>query len=124
MKKSVLVVDDDPMIHKTVEKILEIAGIEVVAASSGQECLEIMEQGFEGLVLMDIIMPGMNGWDTIQALYDRGFVKGNIICMLTGQESVDNRMDAFKEHVLDYLRKPVNYERLVKVVKQYLSYLE
>lgn len=124
MKKSVLIVDDDMMVRATIKRILEFSGYTVITAESGEACLKIFEDGFEGLILMDIMMPKMNGWDTIQALVDQGRLKGNLICMITGQEIPDDRMDNFKEHVLDYIRKPVDTKRLVAVVEQYLSYLK
>lgn len=123
MKKSVMVVDDDAMARLTVQKILEPAGLQVTAVESGDECIREVEKGFEGLILMDIMMPGKDGWDTIQSLVDRGIVKGNIICMLTGKESPDERMKMFKEYILDYIRKPFEQKKFIQLVKDYLSYL-
>ena len=85
MKDTVMVVDDDPMVQMTVRRILESAKLKVTTVDSGAACIQEVEKGFEGLILMDIMMPGMDGWDTIQTLVDKGLVKGNIICMLTGQ---------------------------------------
>jgi CheY-like chemotaxis protein len=123
MKNTVMVVDDDPMIQTTVKRILESAGLSVTAVDSGEACIKAVENGFEGLILMDIMMPGMNGWDTIQSLVDRGIVKGNIICMLTGKETPDDRMNQLKEFILEYIRKPVESKRLIQLVKEYLAYL-
>jgi CheY-like chemotaxis protein len=123
MKDSVLVVDDDPVMQMAVRRILEAEGLKVSIADSGEACIREVEKGFEGLILMDIMMPGMNGWDTIQTLVDKSKVKGNILCMLTGDEKPDDRMKLYKEIVLDYVRKPFDRERLVKLVKEYLAYL-
>jgi DNA-binding NtrC family response regulator len=123
MKNTVLVVDDDELIRKTVKRVLESAGIEVQTAESGPMCLDIMSQGFEGLVLMDVVMPEMSGWDTITAMVEKGYAEGNIICMFTGKEVPDERMEHVKEYVLDYIRKPFNNEKLIALIKEYLSYL-
>ena len=123
MKDTVLVVDDDPMIQKVVRQILEAEGLKVTAVADGDACIREVENGFEGLILMDIMMPGMNGWDTIQTLVDKSKVKGHILCMLTGNEKPDDRMKLYKEIVLDYIRKPFNPQKLVRLVKEYLSYL-
>ena len=123
MKDTVMVVDDDPMMQLAVKRILESAGLKVTLAGSGEDCIREAEKGFEGLILMDILMPGMDGWDTIQTLVDKGTVKGNIICMMTGKESPDNRMKMFKEYILDYIPKPIDRQKLVSLVKDYLSYL-
>ena len=124
MKKPVLVVDDDSALCNNVKIILEKAGFIVETAKNGEECVKKIENGFQGLIFMDILMPGMNGWDTIQALVDRGLSEGNIICMLTGQEKPDDRMDSLKEYILDYILKPFNPKKLVSVVERYLSLLD
>jgi len=124
MNNRVLIVDDEPLIRKTVKRILENEGIEVVLAGNGFECINIIKEGFRGLILMDIVMPEMDGWDTIQKLIDEGYTEGNIICMLTGKEIPDNKMDKLKEYVLDYIRKPFKNEELIAIVKEYLGYLQ
>jgi CheY-like chemotaxis protein len=123
MKDTVMVVDDDPMVQTTVKRILESAGLKVTTVDSGDACISQVEKGFEGLILMDISMPKLDGWDTIQTLVDKGLVKGNIICMLTGKETPDDRMETLKEYILDYIRKPFSQASFVPLVKEYLSYL-
>jgi CheY-like chemotaxis protein len=123
MKKSVLVVDDEPFVLYSVKRVLEDAGIIVIQANSGQECLNILRKGFNGLILMDIAMPEMDGWDTIQKIVDEGLDEGNILCMLTGKEIPDQKMEKLKEHVLDYLTKPFDNKKLVGVVSDYLKLL-
>ena len=123
MKDTVMVVDDDPMLQVTVRRILESANLKITTVDSGEACIREVENGFEGLILMDIMMPGMDGWDTIQTLVDKGLVKGNIICMLTGKETPDDRMKMLKEYILDYIRKPFDQQQFVNLVKEYLSFL-
>ena len=123
MKKSVLVVDDEPFVLYSVKRILEDAGITVIQANSGQECLNILRKGFNGLILMDIAMPEMDGWDTIQKIVDERLDEGNILCMLTGKEIPDQKMEKLKEHVLDYLTKPFDNKKFVGVVSDYLKFL-
>jgi DNA-binding response OmpR family regulator len=72
---------------------------------------------------MDIVMPGMDGWDTIQRVVDEGLYTGNLVCMLTGQDEPDIKMEHLKEYVLDYIRKPFEAKRLVQICEEYLSYL-
>lgn len=124
MNRNVMIVDDDSSILYTVKRILESAKMMVCTASGGKECLEQLEKGFKGLILMDIIMPDMDGWDTVKEIVDRGFLDGIIICMLTGKEVPDQKMDKLKEYVLDYIIKPLHREKLVSIVKEYLSFLK
>ncbi|MBN2105351.1 response regulator [bacterium] len=123
MEKKVMVVDDDPAVLRTVKRILESAGFEVVPVDSGTACLESLKQGFHGLILMDVVMPEMDGWDTIQSIVDQGFAKGNIICMLTAKEIPDKRMDQLKEYILDYITKPFAAKQLIDIVTEYIDYL-
>lgn len=122
--RRVLVVDDEPMVVYSVRRILESAKIEVHAAENGTACLEELRKGFKGLILMDIMMPGMDGWDTIEQIVKEGFAEGNIICMLTGKEEPDAKMEKLKEYVLDYIRKPFDKDQLLAIVGDYLAYLE
>jgi DNA-binding response OmpR family regulator len=123
MEKKVMVVDDDPAVLNTVSRILESAEFQVVQAESGTACLQLLKQGFHGLILMDVVMPGMDGWDTIQSIVDQGFSKGNIICMLTAKEIPDKKMDRLKEYVLDYITKPFAAQELIDIVTEYIDYL-
>jgi CheY-like chemotaxis protein len=123
MNNHVLVVDDEPVVQYSVKRILEEAGYTVSQAGSGQECLDLLRKGYKGLILMDIIMPELDGWDTIRIIIDERLNEGNIICMLTGKEVPDLKMDRLKEYVLDYIRKPFENKKLVSVVSYYLNFL-
>lgn len=123
MLNNVMVVDDEPQVLFSVKKILTAAGLNVLTVDSGKVCLEELKKGFQGLILMDIMMPDLDGWDTIQNIIDSGFAKGNIICMLTGKEKPGSRMKELKEYILDYITKPFDPNDLVDLVKQYLTYL-
>ena len=123
MNKKVLVVDDDDVVRHTVKRVLEQFDLEVTTVDSGQACLDALKEGFHGLILMDIVMPEMDGWETIEEMIKTGYTEHNIVCMLTGQETPDEKLDQLKEYVLDYIKKPFNNRELVDIVKQYLSYL-
>lgn len=124
MKYRVMIVDDDPSVCSAVTRILEHSEIPVLAVESGQACLEEVDKGFRGLILMDVIMPEMDGWDTIQEMVKRGFPEGVIICMLTGKEIPDSKMNKLKEYVMDYIRKPFERDKLVSIIQEYLAYLD
>ncbi len=124
MKPQVLVVDDDQSVLYTVRRILEKAKLNVETADSGKACVQKIQDGFTGLVLMDILMPEMDGWDTIRILVEKKLIDRIIICMLTGKDEPGEKMAELKEYVLDYLTKPFQPVKLVEVVKTYLSYLD
>lgn len=122
MSRKVLIVDDDPGILFTVDAILGESGFEVLTANSGQECLEVLQSGYRGLILMDVMMPGLDGWDTIQQITDNQLLEGNIICMLTAVAAPGPKMESLKECVLDYVTKPFDAETLLAVVEECLAY--
>ncbi len=123
MQKQILVVDDDLSVLRTVTKLIERMGYSVITASSGAECIKICEKGFEGLVLMDVVMPGMDGWDTIKELVDKNLIDNILICMLTGEDNPSEKMDKLKEYVVDYITKPFDAKQLISIIDGYAAYL-
>ena len=123
MVRRVMIVDDEPDIREVVKVVLEPCGFDVLTVDSGNRCIEELEQGFKGVILMDIMMPDMDGWDTITEIVNRGYNDGNMIFMLTAKDVPDRKMDGLQEYVIDYLTKPFEPHELVGAVEQYLSYL-
>ncbi len=117
-RSEVLVVDDDPAIRSLVAFTLRRRGYAVQEAGGGEECLERLRAGFKGLVLMDIVMPGMDGWETIRVMAQEGLERGSFICMLTGVREPGAAAEGLEEYVMDYLTKPIGVEALVEVAKR------
>jgi CheY-like chemotaxis protein len=123
MTKGLMVVDDDPSILFAVKELLEPEGFNVVAVSSGKECLQQMEKGFKGVILMDIMMPDMDGWQTVKEIVDRGYLPGNIISMFTARDIGDQKMESLAKYVTDYIQKPFDPEGLILTVREYSRHL-
>lgn len=121
--RQVMVVDDDVFILEVMEELFEPEGIRVVAAESGDACIAELEKGFRGVILMDVMMPQKDGWETIAEMIDRGLMEGNIVAMLTAKDIPDTELDSLKEHVIDYITKPFEADEIVAIVKGYLDYL-
>ncbi|MBJ6727244.1 response regulator [Geomesophilobacter sediminis] len=121
MPQNVMIVDDNEYVRASVEMTCEGTGIEVTPAASGPECLRLLTGGFRGLILMDIMMPEMDGWDTIREIIGRGLYPGNIIIMLTGVGEPDAKMEGMQEYVTDYLTKPFAPEQLLETLNYYLK---
>lgn len=124
MSYGVMIVDDDEYIRLTIREVFKTAGISVVSADSANECLKELEKGFQGVILMDIMMPGKDGWDAIGIIREKGLHKGNIIAMLTAKDVPDDKMLGLQEYVTDYITKPFEGEELIATVKEYFNYLE
>ena len=124
MDKQIMIVDDDPSIRETVEIVLGAGGYSTCAVESGMECLDKLRNGFRGLILMDIMMPEMNGWDTIAVIEDEGLHGENVICMLTAVHDPGPELEKLTECVMDYIRKPFTSEELLGIVAEYLAYVQ
>lgn len=123
MEQRIMVVDDDPSVRFAVEAVLEAADLPAESAPSGLHCIRKVEQGFRGLILMDVMMPEMDGFQTVQRLIDRRLIEGNLICMLTAVQDPGCEMEPVKDCILDYVRKPFRPDSLVSTVYQHLAYL-
>ena len=121
IQKGIMVVDDDEDILFTVRSIFKRHDVPVIVAKSGPECLEFLDKGFKGVVLMDIMMPGMDGWDTIKEIVDRGYADDLIISMFTAKDVPDTKMEYLKEYVIDYITKPFEPQELIEIVDEYLE---
>ena len=72
---------------------------------------------------MDVMMPQMDGWDTINNIVERGLYEGNIILMLTAKREPDEKMRKIQDYVTDYITKPFNPMELLDMVEFYLTLL-
>lgn len=118
-----MLVDDEEGIRETVSIILQHAGYSILQAHSGEECLRLLHEGFRGLLLMDVTMPGLDGWDTIRTMANENLLEGNLICMLTAMREPGVKAQGLEEHVIDYLPKPFAVQTLLKVVENSTQYL-
>ncbi|MFP4356101.1 MAG: two-component system response regulator [Phycisphaerae bacterium] len=124
MTHRVLVVDDDPGILYTVRHLLSNGGFDVSTAEGGEHCLQQLREGFRGVILMDIMMPRLNGWQTIGHMLDERLVEGNVISMLTAVGDPGGEGEPAAEVVVDYIRKPFRAEDLLEQVRQFATYLD
>ncbi|OGU11258.1 MAG: histidine kinase [Geobacteraceae bacterium GWC2_58_44] len=123
MSDKIMIVDDNEYVRASVEIICESVQLDLIGAASGEECLGHLESGFRGVILMDIMMPDMDGWDTIREIVQRGLYNGNIIVMLTGMGEPDAKMDGVQEYVTDYMTKPFGPDQLIESLQYYLTLL-
>ncbi len=121
MKRNLLLVDDDPYILIAIRELFENECCEVYTVSKGQDCLTELKNGFRGVILMDVMMPHMDGWDTVKAIVDKGLYEGNIISMFTAKDIPDKKMDALLDYITDYITKPFDPEELVTLVNSYFE---
>lgn len=113
MKKRILVIDDEQSIRMLLENFLK-KEYEVTAKSDGLEALKWMEQGnIPDLVVADIQMPNLDGYDFIKNVRASGFYKDIPLIMLSGIESSAEKVKCLKLGANDYIVKPFNPEELL-----------
>ncbi len=101
----ILIADDDQFVREAVHKILEIFGHEVTAVSDGQEVIDAVDNTFSTIIL-DINMPGMDGFQTLEKLNELGY--DIPVIFLTGAGSMDYAVQAINLGAYDFLTKPIN----------------
>ena len=102
-KPKILVVDDEERDLRLVEAILAPEGYEVVLAHSGEEGLEKIRETHPNVVLLDIMMPGLNGFEVLRILRQQSNIP---VIMLTAKKEVTSAIDSFHLGADDYVRKP------------------
>ncbi|HEU0369745.1 MAG TPA: response regulator [Candidatus Acidoferrum sp.] len=111
VQEKILVVDDEPSIRKYLQTLLEVDGFEVEAVSSGREAIKRINDGLHpDFVILDVLMPEMNGIDTLKELMqlDRSL---NVI-MLSCSNEVGTVVEAIRIGAHDYLTKPFEKSEL------------
>ena len=122
MEKRIMVFDDDPDILITIRRIFEKEGFEVFTVDSGMDCIKELERGFRGVILMDIMMPFMDGWDTIEEIKRMGYDKNVIITILTARGTQDHdKMRGLESYIYDYITKPFDVRQLISNVEHMIA---
>ena len=122
MANKILIVDDDPAFIRLVDKILAAKGYEVLKAMNGQEALRLVFDHKPALVLLDVVMPGMDGWEICHRIRDLSDVP---IIMLTGHQMAEEDIVRGLDHGADdYILKPVGNRELVARVRAILRRAE
>lgn len=115
--QTILVIDDDPAQVKVIEMALHEANYRTVSATNGEEGLKTFRQHQPDLVVLDVMMPGMDGWETCYRIRQISTVP---IIFLTGRQTTDDKVSGFKLGADDYLIKPFLPDELLARVETVL----
>lgn len=117
MDKKIMVVDDDPDILVFLRTVFEQQGYEVLTVDSGSDCIKELKRGFKGIVLMDLMMPFIDGWDTLKEIIKKGLNKDIVISILTANGTPDpEKMKGLDSYIHNYIKKPFDLEKLISDV--------
>ncbi|MCK5690932.1 response regulator [Myxococcota bacterium] len=117
----VLLVDDSPTIQKLVEVTLKRKGYEVILAGSAMAAMAELEKATVHLILLDVTMPQIDGFQLLKILKKREATKDIPVLMLTGKDGFVNRLRGKSGGALEYLTKPIKPAELTAAVGKYIS---
>lgn len=117
--EQILIVDDEKRIVENISLCLQKEGYRAIGAFNGDDAIKFFQQNRFDLVLLDISMPGMNGYEVMEHIY--GLDDEVLIIIITGYASIESAVRALKIGAWDYLKKPFEYADLIKTVQNALS---
>jgi len=117
----ILLVDDTPANIDVLRETLENAGYNIAAASSGEKALKIVERIEVDLILLDVMMPGLSGFDTCKALKQNSSTANIPVIFITAKAAPEDISNAFQLGAVDYVIKPFNNDEVLARVCTHLS---
>jgi DNA-binding response OmpR family regulator len=120
-KTRILVVDDEPNIVQTLKDRLEMNEYTVFTAANGQECLNVAKEQSPDLILLDVIMPIMDGHETLENLRKQDWGKAISVIMLTARSQAQDIARARACDIEDYIIKPFDLSELLEKIESILE---
>ncbi|MBE3122319.1 MAG: response regulator [Thermoplasmata archaeon] len=117
-QKKIMIVDDDPDIVYSLRELFESQGFQVTTAENGRNCLLELEKGFQGIIILDLMMPMMDGVETIKKMTIDGFIDQNIIIVLTAKRIQGDEFNEIYPYINDYITKPFDINILLQTIKK------
>lgn len=114
---TILAVDDEMDVLLIVKTALESEGYKVITASNGFEALAAAEDAKPDLIVLDIMMPEMNGFEVLDNLRKKDSTVGIPVIMLTGVSEMIKKKEALDKGITYYINKPFDYQQLISKVK-------
>ena len=119
-KKEILIVDNDRVILRTLEKILLGAGYSVIPLSLGREAVKIAKDRSPDLIILDIMMPDMDGGDVAHILKNDPETRDIPIIFFSSLVTKSEEQSSSRKHGLYFLAKPINRDELLKRIREYI----
>lgn len=116
--KKILIIDDDIYIGNVLEETLSKEGYKIFRAYSGTEALLVLSKSKPDLVLLDLMLPGLNGEDVLPK------IKGIPVIVVSAKVDIDNKVDVLLGGAVDYVTKPFNMKELLARISVHLRNAE
>ncbi|KPK97124.1 MAG: hypothetical protein AMJ95_10780 [Omnitrophica WOR_2 bacterium SM23_72] len=120
MAQKILVVDDEPNLVRLLESRLKALHYDVIVAYDGKACLERAKREKPHLIILDVVMPGMDGFEVLHTLRHSSETNLIPVIMLTQKKDSGSMLDAEDLGCTDYISKPFKPQELVKIIKRYI----
>ena len=117
----VMVVDDSPTDKAYLRQMLERAGFEVLEAASGQDAIDMARSALPDCVVMDVVMPGMNGFQATRTLSKDPATASIPILVVSSKNQETDRLWALRQGAKEYITKPVKEADLIGKIKAVLG---
>jgi len=114
------VIDDEPVIHDVLGQLLTSEGYEVTSSSTGEEALEKHAAGAWDVILLDLLMPGLDGIEVLKGI--KKIDPLAVIIIITAYASVESAISAMKLGAYDYIQKPFKHEELLLTIQRAIEH--
>ncbi|MCK4794744.1 MAG: response regulator [Desulfobacteraceae bacterium] len=121
MNKTVLICDDEPYILESVKHVVQKEGYRVVTAEDGNRSLELARKEKPDLIILDVMMPGITGYEVCKILKDNEETKDIFIVLLTARGQEVDRVMGLEAGVNEYISKPFSPRKLRTIINKILN---
>jgi len=123
-KKKILIIDDERELVALVSLHIKMSGYDVLSCANGEEGLEIAEREKPNLIILDLMLPKIYGWEVCRRLRETQETKDTPVIMLTCRAETEDKLKGFEAGADDYITKPFSPRELVARVKRVLARAE
>lgn len=121
MDHTVLIIEDEKLIIVSTQMVLEAAGFRVESAMNGEEGIGKAKSIKPDLILLDIMMPGIDGWETLTRLKRDPETSGVPVIIFTAREHARGHQKSAEMGAADYFRKPFEPDELIELVEKHIA---
>jgi DNA-binding response OmpR family regulator len=121
MERTVLIIEDEKLIIVSTQMVLEAAGFRVESATNGEEGIAKARSRAPDLILLDIMMPGIDGWETLTRLKRDQATAGIPVVIFTAREHARGHQKSSEMGAADYFRKPFEPDELIELVEKHVG---
>jgi DNA-binding response OmpR family regulator len=121
MERTILIIEDEKLIIVSTQMVLEAAGFHVESATSGEEGIQKARSSTPDLILLDIMMPGIDGWETLNRLKRDTSTADIPVIIFTAREHSRGHQKSSEMGAAEYFRKPFEPDELIELVEKHVS---